>query len=43
MPLHGCVQLRVNAASVALHTSPGFREVGMLPEAGIKFGNGSDS
>jgi L-amino acid N-acyltransferase YncA len=28
----------VNAASVALHASLGFREVGLLPEAGIKFG-----
>jgi phosphinothricin acetyltransferase len=28
----------VNGASVALHASLGFREVGLLPEAGIKFG-----
>ena len=28
----------VNPASVALHTSLGFREVGLLPETGTKFG-----
>lgn len=28
----------VNEASVALHTSLGFRQVGLLPEAGRKFG-----
>jgi L-amino acid N-acyltransferase YncA len=28
----------VNVPSVALHKSLGFREVGLLPEAGVKFG-----
>jgi len=28
----------VNVSSVALHASPGFQQVGLLPEAGYKFG-----
>jgi L-amino acid N-acyltransferase YncA len=34
----GCLHMWVNASSVGLHASLGFRQVGLLPEAGNKFG-----
>jgi L-amino acid N-acyltransferase YncA len=42
LSIHVACICRANLVSVTLHASLGFQQVGLMPEAGIKFGEWID-